>query len=80
MSDSGDIFDSTLQGGRLGVFAFSQEAIYWSNLVYRCNEAVPKMIYDGLPGNLKALTEIDTSRTSEMVQDNIIGNHTWMYT
>lgn len=37
VSDSGNIFDSTLQGGRLGVYCFSQEMIIWSDLVYRCN-------------------------------------------
>lgn len=37
VSDSGNIFDTTLKGGRLGVFCFSQEMIIWSNLVYRCN-------------------------------------------
>lgn len=37
VADSGNIFDSTLNGGRLGVFCFSQEMIIWSNLVYRCN-------------------------------------------
>lgn len=37
ITDSDNIFDSTLQGGRLGVFCFSQEMIIWSDLVYRCN-------------------------------------------
>lgn len=37
VSDSGNIFDSTLKGGRLGMYVFSQEMIIWSNLVYRCN-------------------------------------------
>jgi thrombospondin 2/3/4/5 len=35
--DSGNIFDSTLKGGRLGMYVFSQEMIIWSNMVYRCN-------------------------------------------
>lgn len=37
VADSGNIYDSTLRGGRLGVFCFSQEMIIWSDLVYRCN-------------------------------------------
>lgn len=37
IADSGNIFDSTLRGGRLGVFCFSQEMIIWADLVYRCN-------------------------------------------
>lgn len=37
VADSGNIYDSTLKGGRLGVFCFSQEMIIWSDLVYRCN-------------------------------------------
>ncbi|XP_046753629.1 cartilage oligomeric matrix protein isoform X2 [Diprion similis] len=38
VADSGNIFDSTLKGGNLGVFCFSQEAIIWSDLVSRCNK------------------------------------------
>lgn len=37
IADTGNVFDSTLKGGRLGVFSFSQEMIIWSDLVYRCN-------------------------------------------
>lgn len=37
VADSGNIFDSTLRGGRLGVLCFSQEQIIWSDLAYRCN-------------------------------------------
>lgn len=37
VADSGNIYDGTLKGGRLGVFCFSQEMIIWSDLVYRCN-------------------------------------------
>lgn len=37
VADSGIIFDSTLKGGRLGMYVFSQEMTIWSNMVYRCN-------------------------------------------
>ncbi|KAG2462582.1 TSP3A protein, partial [Polypterus senegalus] len=37
VADSGVIIDTTMRGGRLGVFCFSQENIIWSNLRYRCN-------------------------------------------
>lgn len=37
VADSGNIYDSTLTGGQLGVFCFSQQMIIWSDLAYRCN-------------------------------------------
>uniref|UniRef100_A0AAQ4QQJ7 Si:ch211-43f4.1 n=1 Tax=Gasterosteus aculeatus aculeatus TaxID=481459 RepID=A0AAQ4QQJ7_GASAC len=37
VADTGVIIDSTMRGGRLGVFCFSQENIIWANLRYRCN-------------------------------------------
>lgn len=36
MADSGNVYDSTLKGGKLGVYCFSQEKITWSNLLYVC--------------------------------------------
>jgi len=41
VADSGDVYDDTHKGGRLGVFCFSQEDVIFSDLVYRCNEANP---------------------------------------
>lgn len=41
VADSGVIIDTTMRGGRLGVFCFSQENIIWSNLKYRCNGEEP---------------------------------------
>lgn len=40
VADSGNVFDGTLKGGRLGVFCFSQEMIIWSDLVrVRCSRS-----------------------------------------
>ena len=62
VADSGNVFDGTLKGGRLGVFCFSQEMIIWSDLVYRCNDHVPEAIYYELPERIRAEVDIDTTR------------------
>ncbi|KAF2895301.1 hypothetical protein ILUMI_10875 [Ignelater luminosus] len=59
VADSGNVFDKTLQGGKLGVFCFSQEMIIWSDLVYRCNDNVPAAIYQELPPRLQRQVEVD---------------------
>ncbi|PNF41376.1 Thrombospondin-3a [Cryptotermes secundus] len=62
VADSGNIYDSSLKGGRLGVFCFSQEMIIWSDLVYRCNDHVPEAIHRELPSRLQSEVLIDLSR------------------
>lgn len=46
VADSGNIYDFELKGGRLGVFCFSQEMVIWSDLVYRCNDYIPRGLLD----------------------------------
>ena len=75
VADSGNIFDLHLRGGRLGVFCFSQQAVIWADLVNRCNEAVPRVIHDQLPEHLRRAIEIDTSRTSILIHENVIGTN-----
>ncbi|XP_029296018.1 thrombospondin-4a [Cottoperca gobio] len=41
VADTKVIIDTSMRGGRLGVFCFSQENIIWSNLKYRCNDTIP---------------------------------------
>ena len=36
--------------------------IIWSDLVYRCNDQVPEVIYNELPVRLQAEVDIDTTR------------------
>ncbi|XP_033101044.1 thrombospondin-1-like [Anneissia japonica] len=36
LSDSGDLYDTTLRGGRIGLYCFSQAMVFFSDLEYKC--------------------------------------------
>ncbi|XP_033749702.1 cartilage oligomeric matrix protein-like isoform X2 [Pecten maximus] len=59
VADSGNIFDNTLRGGKLGVFCFSQEMVIWSDLVYRCNEYVPDALLNEGADPLEPGTDLE---------------------
>ncbi|KAK5648497.1 hypothetical protein RI129_003389 [Pyrocoelia pectoralis] len=62
VADSKNVFDKTIQGGRLGVFCFSQKMVIWSDLVYRCNDQVPPTIYRELTPDLQKLVRVSHTR------------------
>ncbi|KYM95724.1 Thrombospondin-4 [Cyphomyrmex costatus] len=66
--DSGNVFDSTLQGGKLGVYCFSQEMITWSDLLYKCTDTVPQTVWDQLPDNLKREIQMEISTKYQQQQ------------
>ncbi|XP_038060094.1 uncharacterized protein LOC119731137 [Patiria miniata] len=47
--DSGDLYDTTYAGGRLGVFVYNQPDVIWSDLSYKCVDRINQALrFDGL--------------------------------
>ncbi|CAG9833718.1 unnamed protein product [Diabrotica balteata] len=59
VADSGNLFDTTHKGGRLGVLCFSQQMIIWSDLAYRCNENLREEIWRDLSPRFQKKVKID---------------------
>ena len=36
LTDSGNVFDTSYAGGRLGAFVYNQPGVIWSRLSYKC--------------------------------------------
>ncbi|XP_022097497.1 thrombospondin-1-like [Acanthaster planci] len=48
LTDSGDIYDSSYLGGRLGVFVYDQKDVIWTRLSYKCAERINQALeFDG---------------------------------
>ncbi|KAI5088242.1 thrombospondin-4 precursor, partial [Silurus meridionalis] len=64
VADSGVVIDTSMRGGRLGVFCFSQENIIWSNLKYRCNDTIPEdyQVYTAQNSTRKEDTQDNTAQ------------------
>lgn len=61
IADSGNIFDYTLAGGRLGIYSFSQKETVWSNMDAKCQESLPKDIHKELPFHLRKNVPVENS-------------------
>lgn len=49
LADSGDIYDTSITGGRVGVYQFGQESVLWSDLKVQCIPKDNKALYlDGV--------------------------------
>lgn len=49
ITDSGDVFDTSISGGRVGLFTFQQDFGIWSNLRVQCAETVNRaLLFDGV--------------------------------
>ena len=49
LADSGDIYDTSITGGRVGVYQFGQEVVLWSDLKVQCLPRENKALYlDGI--------------------------------
>ncbi|CAH3017812.1 unnamed protein product [Porites evermanni] len=49
LADSGDIYDTTITGGRLGMMVFGQQDVIWSRLEARCSDRANQALqFDGV--------------------------------
>jgi len=49
LTDSGNIYNTVLTGGRLGMFVFGQHDVIWSRLEVRCSDRVNQaLMFDGV--------------------------------
>ncbi|XP_061720798.1 uncharacterized protein LOC133527693 isoform X2 [Cydia pomonella] len=61
--DSGNVYDKTIKGGRIGVYAFSQENIEWHKMKFECNDKIPRNLMSELPPDLQKISVVDSDYT-----------------
>ncbi|XP_047997223.1 uncharacterized protein LOC125234849 [Leguminivora glycinivorella] len=61
--DSGNVYDKTIKGGRIGVYAFSQENIEWTKMKFVCNDKVPTNLMSELSPDLQKISVADSTYT-----------------
>ncbi|XP_038053256.1 uncharacterized protein LOC119725765 [Patiria miniata] len=60
LTDSGDIYDTSFLGGRLGVFVYDQKDVIWSRMSYKCAERLNQALaFDGIDDHV-ILPTLDT--------------------
>nr|AXL14330.1 mega-thrombospondin [Nematostella vectensis] len=60
LTDSGDLYDTTITGGRLGMFVFGQEDVIWSRLEAKCADRVNQALYFDGVGDHVVLPSLNT--------------------
>lgn len=45
LTDSGDVYDTTITGGRLGMMVFGQQDVIWSRLEARCFDRSVEQVF-----------------------------------
>ncbi|XP_077978069.1 uncharacterized protein LOC144433608 [Glandiceps talaboti] len=74
ITDSGDVYDTSISGGRLGVFQFAQSDIIWSNLKYKCADRINQALYFDGVDDYVILNSIQTLQVDESFTVE-----TWIY-
>ena len=46
LANSGDIYDTTITGGRLGMMVFGQQDVIWSRLEARCSDRSVERVFE----------------------------------
>ena len=78
MVDSGFIYDTTISGGRTGIFVHAQPGAIFSNLKYECLDRVNEALqFDGVDDYL-VTSDVVTLEMKYRLTNNLLCKH-WSY-